>query len=276
MELVQLNPQQFERFSDFIYGKSGIRIPENKLTLLSNRIRKRLKAGDWPDFDAYYDHLTSLRGARELDYFFDAVTTNETSFFRTPTHFDWFGGPFLEDLVTATRLGKRPRSLRTWSAGCASGAEAYTMAICLRENAYRLRDWELSILGTDISEAALEMARDGVFGDRAMENVSEKRRKRFFRPVEADRWKVRTEVAAPVTFERQNLLRAAPSPPYDCIFIRNVLIYFDEASKRRAVKHLVDALAPGGFLVVGPSEGIYAMLDPLKRHSAFLYEKVAS
>ena len=273
MKLDQLNTQQFERFRDFIYVKSGIRIPDTKLSLLSNRIRRRLKAGPWEDFDAYYDYLVSIRGTGELEYFFDAVTTNETSFFRTPAHFEWFRGEFLAGVVAAARRGERPTSLRVWSAGCASGAEPYTIAICLLENLYRLRDWELTVIGTDISEEALRLAREGVFRPRAVENVSERQRKRYFRETEDGSWRVRPEVGERVRFEHHNLMTRAPEPAFDCIFIRNVLIYFDSESKLTVVKNLMRALTPGGFLVVGPSEGIYTMLDPLERHSAFLYER---
>jgi len=273
VKLDQLTPQQFQRFRDFIYMKSGIRIPDTKLTLLSNRIRRRVTSGAWADYDSYYGHLTSTKGTNELEFFFDAVTTNETSFFRTAAHFDWFSTEFLTNRVAQARRGERPKSLRIWSAGCASGAEAYTTAICLLENKYRLRGWDLEILGTDISEDALRIAREGVFRPRSVEGVSEVQRKRYLRETDDGQWQVRPEVMEPVSFQRHNLMTPPPKPAFDCIFIRNVLIYFDTESKTKVVQHLIQALAPGGFLVVGPSEGLYAMLDPLKRHSAFLYEK---
>jgi len=273
LELVQLTEQQFDRFRDFIYVKSGIRIPDTKLTLLSNRIRRRLNPSTCSDFDAYYAHLTSNRGLGELESFFDVVTTNETAFFRTPAHFEWFTGDFLKGVVSAARRGERPKSLRIWSGGCASGAEPYTVAICLLENMYRLGDWDLTIVGTDISEEALRVAREGVFPARSIEHVTERQRKRYFVETDDGRWRVRPAVAERVRFEQHNLMTPAPTPAFDCVFIRNVLIYFDTASKETVIKHILRSLAPGGFLVVGPSEGIYAMLDPLERHSVFLYEK---
>jgi len=131
VELEKLNSRQFGRFRDFIYEKSGIRVNDNKLSLLSNRIRRRLKAGAFSSFDAYYTHLTSPAGASELEYFLDEITTNETFFFRTPAHFDWFKGDFVTEIVRSQRAGERERSLRIWSAGCATGAEPYTISICL-------------------------------------------------------------------------------------------------------------------------------------------------
>ena len=276
VELERLNPQLFEKFRDFIYDKSGIRIDEHKVTLLSNRIRSRLKAGKFADFDVYYQYLTSAAGASELSDFLDAVTTNETFFFRTLAHFEWLAGELIADAVAAHRAGQRPNRLRIWSAGCANGAEPYSIAICLAENRYRLRDWSLEVLGTDISETMLQEAREGVFKPRAMEAVDERRRRRHFRYLEGDdKWRVRPEIKSLVRFERQNLMERPPAPGFDCIFIRNVLIYFDHASKALVLKNLFRALVDGGFLVVGPSEGVYGMLDPLRKVTPLIYQKMA-
>ena len=277
MELARLNQRQFDRFRKFIYGKCGIRIDDKKVALLSNRIRRRLRAGDFQDFDVYYNFLTSADGANELDHFLAAITTNETFFFRTEKHFEWLRNDLLTELTAQQRAGSRPKSLRFWSAGCASGAEAYSIAICLAENAYRLRDWSLTILGTDISEEALAEAREGVFKPRAVEAVTAKQRRRYFRHLsESDLWQVQPDIKQHVRFESHNLIQAPPTPCFDCIFIRNVLIYFDRDSKQVVVNNLIDSLAEGGYIVVGPSEGIYDMMGPLQRVSAFLYRKVDS
>ncbi len=275
MELDQLNQRQFDKFRTFIYERSGIRIDDRKISLLSNRIRRRLKAGEFSNFDAYYRYLTAPRGAGELAHFLDAITTNETFFFRTPKHFEWLKTEFLNELLMAERRGQRQRSLRIWSAGCSSGAEAYTIAICLAENMFRLRDWSLTVLGTDISEEALREAREGVFNPRAIEAASQKQLRRYFRASSGEStWQVRPEIKELVRFENHNLMMPMRHTRFDCVFIRNVLIYFDRASKQVVVNNLFQALAPDGYLVVGPSEGIYDMLEPFKKHSAFLYQKL--
>ncbi len=275
MELPKLNQRQFEQFRDFIYAKSGIRVDDRKISLLSNRIRQRLKAKNVADFDAYYRCLRSPLGAEELEHFLDAITTNETFFFRTAAHFDWLKFEFLTEQLAAERRGQRKKTLRIWSAGCATGAEPYTIAICLAENLFRLQGWDLTILGTDISEKALREAREGVYQKRAVEAVSEQQLRRFFETSKDDQtWRVKTDLKNLVTFLPQNLLTPLEGPPFDCIFIRNVLIYFDRDSKQKVIKNLIEKLDEGGYLVVGPSEGIYDMLEPLKKRSTFLYQKV--
>ena len=243
MALERLNPQQFNQFREFIYAQCGIRIDENKVTLLSNRIRRRLRAGDFDDFDAYYQFLTSRGGASELESFLDAITTNETFFFRTEKHFEWLKNDFLNECVAQHDAKQRKPSLRIWSAGCASGAEAYSIAITVAESKHRLRNWSIQIIGTDISEAVLEEARQGGFRDRGVEAVSQERRRRFFvhNDVAGGLWQVRPAIKQLVEFKRHNLMHPMPDASFDCIFIRNVLIYFDRASKQVVIDHLVRA-----------------------------------
>jgi chemotaxis protein methyltransferase CheR len=271
LALEQLNAHQFGRFRDFIYEASGIRIGDGKVVLLSNRVRRRARAGRFSTFDAYYRYLTSDEGKGELGRFLDEITTNETFFFRTPSHFEWLGGTFFP--AFARGAGSRRRGPRVWSAGCATGAEPYSIAICALENGLGGGDERVRILGTDLSEDALRTAREAAFRPRTIEGVDHARRERFFEPVEGDLWRPRAEVRALVEFEPHNLLEPLNAPAFDCVFIRNVLIYFDHDSKRRAVSNLTRALAPGGFLVVGPSEGLFDMLQPLERLSPFLYRK---
>lgn len=270
----ELSPDEFARFQEFIYRTSGIRVPDTKRKLLSSRIRRRLRVGQVDGFEAYYRHLTSLSGRDEIEAFLDVVTTNETFFLRTEKHFEWFRSDFIPAVVSDAFHERRSRSLRVWSAACSTGEEAYTLAMLLAEQQLRLRDWELRVVGTDISGEAISRAEEGIYNERAIADLDEKRRKRYFTQSEPERWRVRTVLRELVTFRRHNLMERLGGEPFDCIFLRNVLIYFDRASKQKVVENLTDMLAPNGWLVVGPSEGIYDMLDHLKKHSPFLYQKV--
>jgi len=282
VELLRLTPEQFVRFGELIYRTTGIRMQDGKIMLLSNRIRRRLKHHGLDSFDDYYDLLVTRRPAGELEQFIDAVTTNETHFFRTESHYEWFGGALLDDLLARAAAGRHDRSLRVWSAACSSGEEIYSAAICLAEAADRLAGWRISLLGTDISEAMLGVARQATYTARALELVSPERLQRHFVAspataeaggVESETWTVREPLRHWCEFRRHNLLEPFRGPGQDVIFIRNVMIYFDRESKARAVRHLIEALAPGGYLVVGPADGLYDLLDGLEKRSIFLYQK---
>ncbi len=274
MDASQLSPREFEQFQKLIFKISGIRVPENKVMLLSNRIRRRVKATGVADFQAYLKLLQSSTGRDELEGFLNAVTTNETSFFRTEKHFDWLRAEFVEGLCEQVRLGRHAPSVRIWSAACSSGEEPYSIAMCLAENRLKLTDWQLEIHGTDISEQSLEKARLGIYGPHVADEVPEKFRSRYFHHrTDSDAWEVKPALKELVTVSRHNLMEANPQRNYDCIFIRNVLIYFSRESKQVVIDHLVRSLADGGYLVVGPSEGIFDMLGMLEKRSTFLYQK---
>lgn len=269
-----LTPKQFEAFRNFIYRESGIRLEACKVTLVSNRIRRRVRAGNFADFDAYYRFLTSPKGAEEMEQFLDAITTNPTHFFRTPRHFEWFKTEFITEMITRER-SKTERGLRVWSAASSTGEEVYSLAICVAENLLRLRDWKITILGTDISEGVLRQARAATYKASALEEVSDTQKRRYFTEAgDGQSWQVRQNLRDMVEFRRHNLMEPLRVAPFDCIFVRNVLIYFDRDSKKVVIKNLISALAPGGYLVVGPSEGIYDMLEPLVKRSTFAYQKV--
>lgn len=274
MKPLELSQEEFSEFQKFIYEHSGVRVSDRKRILLSNRIRSRLKEGGFADFQSYYQFITSRRGRNELDGFLDVVTTHESFFFRTEKHFDWFVDEFIGEMITRARQDPKQQIINIWSAACSTGEEIYSLAICLAENQFRLRNWELNLLGTDISEQALKEARDGFYKKRGVELVSDKLLKKYFIEHETEsRWEVKQEIKQMVEFKKHNLMNKLISTKFDCIFLRNVLIYFDTPSKEVVVKHLTDSLAEGGYLVVGPSEGIYSMLGDLKKHSTFLYQK---
>lgn len=273
VERTDLTTDEFRSFQEFIYERSGIRIPESKRTLLSNRIRRRLRADDFASFRSYLTHLKSAK-PNELTGFLDAITTNETFFFRTEDHFTWFRDRFIPEVASLARRDLRPKRLRIWSAACSTGEEPYSLAICLAENQLRLRDWDLQIVGTDLSEEALEKARLATYEERTLNGVKESRRRRYFTKLDPPpRWQVKSALRDQVTFKRHNLMEPYVGRPFDCVFIRNVLIYFDRESKQEAVQHLIASMAPGAYLVVGPSEGIFDMLGDLKKHETYLYQK---
>ncbi|HWE40690.1 MAG TPA: protein-glutamate O-methyltransferase CheR [Isosphaeraceae bacterium] len=272
--LAELTDDEFGRFRALIYRVAGIRIPPTKRVMVSNRIRRRLRATGIGGFSAYYAHLTSAAGGGEMPRFLDEITTNETYFYRDPHHYQWLADSFLPEVARQARLRRHPRRLRFWSAACSTGEEPYSIALKLLAYRPQLPGWSLTVLGTDLSTAALDAARAACYDEKAVRLVPpDERRTRFDHDPVAGRWTLKPEARALVSWKAHNLITPLREEEFDCIFIKNILIYFDEDSKRVVVGRLIDLLAEGGFLVVGPTEGIHKMLDGLVRHRPWLYQK---
>jgi chemotaxis protein methyltransferase CheR len=269
-----LPDELFDQFRAMIYRTTGISIPETKRVMLSNRLNRRVKATGDGTFEAYFARLAAGGDRAELSRFLDAITTRETYFFRDPHHFQWLAERLGRELIERNRLGKHPKAMAIWSAACSGGEELYSALIRLAEVDQPPSTWKLLALGTDISEAALRSAREASYGDRSLRLVTEAERKRWFTfdPV-PNRWNLNEELKSRATFRTHNLLHPIREGPFDCIFLKNVLIYFDAESKARVVRQMLGALAPGGYLVLGPTEGVYGMLDPLERVESWLYRR---
>jgi chemotaxis protein methyltransferase CheR len=274
MLAADLTEDEFARFCTLIYRVAGIRIPSTKKVMMANRLRRRLRVTGIDGFAAYYAHLVSPAGAAEFPLFLNEITTNETYFYRDIHHFDWLSESFFPEIAEAGRLRKRPKRLRIWSAASSTGEELYSIALRLLPIRHLFAGWDLTLLGTDLSGSALDAARAGCYDERAVRLVPEAERLRYFdHDPETQRWTVKDELRSLATWKSHNLLRPLAEPPFDCIFIKNVLIYFDAGSKQAVTKNLIDAMGGGGYLVVGPTEGIYAMLDPLEKRKSWLYQR---
>ncbi|HAR94536.1 MAG TPA: chemotaxis protein [Deltaproteobacteria bacterium] len=268
--------EEFVLLRDFIYEKSGIFYTEGKKYLLENRLKNRLVETGAGSFENYYYYIrySDPRG-RELYRLFDVVTTNETYFFRNQKQLESF-----KHLVR--RLVEQPAALsplRIWSAGCATGEEAYTLAIMLDQLSEEMsREIPYIISATDISVNSLEAAKRGIFGDYAMRHVPEGLRDRYF-TFQNGGYFIKDEMKKYVRIDFMNLNDLASYRKYsemDVIFCRNVLIYFDEAAKKKVIDSLFDCLRPGGYLAVGHSEMLYPFsrsFKPIPAEGAGLYVK---
>lgn len=271
-----LTDGEFERFRDLIYRVAGIRIPTTKKLMVTNRLRRRLRATGLDSFSAYFALLNSGARDGEMPLFLDAITTNETYFFRDPHHFEWFGDVFLPEIIGHAKSHRNKRSLRVWSAACSTGEELYSIALKIHERRGLLSGWKLTVLGTDLSGAALEVARAGVYESRALRLISPSMRASSFDHDPATGlWSLKPEIRSLATWKRHNLLEPLKEEGFDCVFIKNVLIYFDPESKQKVVSNLLSEMAGGGCLVVGPTEGINNMLGSLERQKTWLYRRPA-
>jgi chemotaxis protein methyltransferase CheR len=274
MQAGDLSDEVFARFRELIYKIAGIKIPETKKVMVSNRIRRRLRATGIANFQEYYLFVTTTGGATEMPLFINEMTTNETYFYRDIQHFDWLNDSFFPQIADEGRLRKRPKSLRIWSAAASTGEELYSIAMRYFPLRQLFHGWTITLLGTDLSGAAIEAARAGVYDERALRLVSQPDRARYFDfDPKALRWTVKSDLRSLASWKIHNLLKPFREEPFDCIFIKNVLIYFDADSKRAVTRNLINSLAPGGYLVVGPTEGIYNMLEPLEKRQSWLYQR---
>lgn len=270
----QVSDAQLARYAELIYRRTGIHVSPQKKTLLSNRLRRRLRDTGIASFEDYYEHLTRLRPSDpEWDAFLQEITTHETYLFRDEQHWEWFRKEFLPRHASEAAA---ERSLRLWSAACSTGDEAYSAATCVAASLPELGRWKVTILGTDIGIGAVEQARSAEFGERAMRLVPEDYRRRFFsKGREGQVWQARPILTAMTHFRQHNLMDPLREPPFDLVFLKNVLIYFDATSKQRVVGNVRSAVRPGGLLIAGAAEGVGDYLKDFQRIEPWLYRRPA-
>lgn len=274
--LTQVTDDELNKFAELIYARTGIRVSPQKKMLLSNRLRRRLRQTGIANFSEYYNHLRKLpSNDAEWDAFLQEITTHETYLFRDEAQWAWFRESYLPDCSAKAAQTKRA-SLRVWSAACSTGDEPFTIAACIAAELTNLSQWRIRILGTDIGVGALEQAKAGVFGQRAMRLVPEDLRTRFFtKAKEGEIWQAKPILSQMITFRQHNLLEPLREEPFDLVFLKNVLIYFDAESKRAVLDHVRAAIAPGGLLVAGAAEGVGDYLKDFNRLQPWLYRKPA-
>lgn len=256
----KMTDETFILLRDFIYEHSGIYFADSKKGQLETRLVMRLKANNFPGFDKYYYLLKyDPQAAREMRALFDSVTTNETSFFRSPPQIQAFQEKVLAELI-ARREKKGENVLRLWSAGCSTGEEPYTMGIVLKEvlNS-KLSQWDIKIVASDISEKALKSAKAATYSDYSLRGVPPEIKQKYFIP-NGGMYKISEDIVSLVDLQYLNLndmKRVQLMKGFDIIFCRNVLIYFDDAARKRFVSQLYDSLNHGGYLFIGHSESLH-------------------
>jgi chemotaxis protein methyltransferase CheR len=246
----------FARFQALIHDEAGIWLAPIKKALLAGRLGRRLRALGIVAWRDYYELV--LADEAERVRMLDAICTNETHFFREPRHFDFL----VERVFPAWReeadAGRRPRRVRVWSAACSTGEEPYSLAMTLL--AAFPAGWELEVLATDLSTKVLERAQRGVWPLEKAAEIPEAHLKAFMLRGFGEQeglMKAGPEIRALVRFARVNLVGEWPaSPPFDLVFCRNVLIYFDRPVKARVVERLLERIGPRGYLFLGHAESL--------------------
>jgi len=263
-----ISDQTFNEFRTLIFEKTGIHMRDGKQILISNRLRKRLAALHLASYEEYYRLLISGNaGETELHNFIDAISTNETYFFREINHFNVLRATVLPEII------RRKHRARIWSAGCSTGEEVYTLRIVVNETLAECGHpgADVSIVGTDISTQAIARARSGVYNERALRLVPAQAADRYLAPGSAGTRQVLPEIRGSVEFRVHNLFKdPVPGGPFDIIFCRNVMIYFNKATQTKLVDEVFsNALDPDGYLFIGHSESLSGFSRRFRYVSAF-------
>lgn len=266
----------FELIRSLLFQHAGISLSPVKKDMVYSRLARRLRHLEMDSFAAYCQRLQDGDDAEFVE-FVNALTTNLTAFFRENHHFEFLAGTALPELLAARQAQRR---LRIWSAGCSTGEEPYSIAMVVREVVSGRNSWDIKILATDLDSNVLDKARSGIYGEDRLKSVSNARKKRFFdeRPeLQAGELVVSQEARDLITFKQLNLMESWPMKgPFDVIFCRNVVIYFDKETQRRLFERYAELLADDGYLIIGHSESLYRVTDKFELLGNTIYRKASA
>jgi len=259
-----MSTEEFRLIRDLINEYCGIHFADDLKYVVHRRLAPRLQALGLESFSDYHRHLRYDPARRaEFEEIVERVTTNETYFFREAYQLDAFRDEILPEIAARERPGGR--RLTVWSAGCASGEEAYTIAILVLESGL-FEPAQVHIFGNDISRRVLQVARKGIYGRASFRQTDDRYLRRYFREVPGG-YQVRDEVRAMVSFGQMNLVDhdgLALLPEVDVIFCRNVLIYFDKESKAKSLKNIGASMLPHSYLFLSQTETLFNIDHPFE------------
>ena len=255
---LQLTATEFKRMQELVYRYAGIAIGDEKVAMLSNRLRKRLRVLGLESFAEYYDLLKTCGPSdEEFSNFLSTVSTNETYFFRNERLWEYVGTDLIKHLCQ-TKECQSPKRAAFWSAACSTGAEAYTLAMVLRSKLPKFDEWHVEIVGTDISQKVLDTAKAGVYQEYAVQKMSLPDRRRYFKHDDkANVFQLKDDIRKMVEFEFHNLRDAFKRNYFDVVFLRNVMMYFDYEMKKRVLANVFASMRPGALMITGD-------VDPLR------------
>lgn len=263
--------QDFEFISKLVYDRTGIVLAEHKRNMVYSRLSRRLRQLNFQTFGEYIAYVQGPAEKEEMGNLVNAITTNLTSFFREGHHFDHLRDKVLEPLLSAPSPTKR---LRIWSAGCSSGAEPYSIAMVLAACLEKHAGWDAKILATDIDTNMLDRGASGHYRAQDLENIPQIYRKyidKMKRPGE-DGIVMKPVIRKLVHFRRLNLLEPWPiKGPFDVIFCRNVVIYFDKETQSKLFARYAKLIKPDGYLYIGHSENLFKVTDQFKLEGKTIY-----
>ncbi|HEY4546136.1 MAG TPA: protein-glutamate O-methyltransferase CheR [Pedomonas sp.] len=267
--------EEFQTLCEFIYRRTGMSFSEGRRYYVERRIDERIRATGANSFRAYFTLLRANTDG-ELEQLINSLTVNETYFYREEHQFRCLSSDLLPDIVSRKPAGQ---PVRIWSAPCSTGEEPYSIAIWLLENWPDVDAYDIEIVASDIDTQALSRARSGCYGARSLARLSSEIIERYFEPAGPAEYRINEELRSSIYFSSINLMDPAATRTqgrFDVIFCRNMLIYFDDASRRVAAENFYDCLEPGGYICLGHTEAM-SRISPLfqvrRFHDAIVYQK---
>ena len=276
MSEIAISSEDFGKFREFFYRQTGIHFDESKRYFVDKRLAERIELSGAETFRSYFSLLRFQASGEELQTLTNLMTVNETYFLREDYQFKCLIGSMLPEIVAR----KKPGSLvRIWSVPSSSGEEPYSIALYLLELWPQIAQWDVEIISSDIDTSILAKARAGRYSARSVQHVPPDLLHKHFTALPGGEYQLSDELRQCVEFTRVNLAEPMDTRAYrnfDIVFCRNLLIYFDDLSRRKAAEVLFDALNPGGFICLGHSESmsrITSLFRVRKFPEAIVYQK---
>ena len=268
----ELSAAEYAEICALVRTHTGIALSDNKRELVYSRLTRRLRKLQLPGFRAYIE-LLATGEPKELEEFTNAITTNLTAFFREDHHFEHLNDEVLPELA---RKNAAARRLRIWSAGCSTGEEPYSIAMTLQENMALFPGWDVKILATDLDSNVVAHAAAGVYNPDRLDKMRPERLRTFFSQNAGGQYKTADCLKQLITFKQLNLMHEWPMRgPFDIIFCRNVVIYFDKPTQRGLFDRMANLQANGAYLFIGHSESLFKVTDRYKLIGRTIYQKVS-
>lgn len=269
---LKISDAEFRKAADLVKSLAGIHLTDGKRELVSARLAKRLRSLNLSTLNEYLDVVKEDKTQDELVMMLDALTTNLTSFWRESDHFDFV----VEKLVPKFEASGQTE-IRIWSAGCSTGEEPYGLAMLMLGNLKNPQNTKLKILATDLSTRVLDTAKRGKYGEERVKNIPPDLRNKFVTKESGPHgaiYSINPNVRSTITFGRLNLMESWPMKgPFDMIFCRNVMIYFDKPTQKQLIDRFAQLLRSGGTLFVGHSESLAGVQHSFRYVRPTIYEK---
>jgi chemotaxis protein methyltransferase CheR len=268
----ELSDSNFRRFSQLVYENCGINLHDGKKELVRARLGKRLRATGCKNFNTYFKLLNEDAKGWELVHMLDAISTNQTFFFREEKHFE-----FLKEKVFSSYKALLPKRLRLWSAGCSSGEEPYSLALWLTEHFEQIDSFDVKIMATDISTKVLAKAERGVYPKKQFSKIPKHQLRKYFQRGGGRQegfFRVKQPLKDMVEFQRHNLMGPFEyENSFHLIFCRNVMIYFKRETRESLIDKFYRCLEDGGYLLIGHAESLTGIKHRFKYVQPSVYQK---